>query len=403
MTDFILQSNESSALLRTLNSSSVVDLSYGIKPSYPILAKQYRQIQSNNSLSGTIAGQEVVFNLNKSQFFRNMEIRSVLTMSTTNAGLTVPMGLDLFDRIELRSNNKVIYTMSSAYIKSRVRASPINVQQAVIRRAMPLDSTSYAIAATTNWTSGTIALFTPVFCPFFEGDTQNFDLNFYEQLQLVCRVNTTAGMQIESAITALSCTAWVWNYIPDPKYYEYLRSKNQKPSVPLTMLTYNTYTESFVMTNTGTNTVKLNVNYPCFNMYFFLRDTTVTLAQTAGNITSFDFSVGGTKLLESVPWLVSDYETELMGSCPLIPTNATAVSRVTDLLGIRVLNFGLKPHDRTVNSGAISFNQINYPSLTINHTTLGTAANYSLFVVYEYWNMLTLDSSNGSVAISLSN
>lgn len=407
MTDFIIQSNESSALLRTLNAGEVQDLSYGIKPSYPILSKQYREIRSNNTIS-TPAGSEVVFNLNKSMFLRNLQIRSVLTgVSTTLNSLTVPLGLDLFDRIELRSNNKVIYTMSSAYIKARVDKSPINVQQAIYRRALPLDSTTYAVSLSTGWTAGTICTFTPVFCPFFEETMQNFDLNFYEQLQLVCRVNTTTGMQLASALTAMTSTLWCWTWLPDPKYYEYLRSKNQKPSQPLTMLTYNTYTETFPMSSLTSNTVKLNVNYPVSHMWFYLRNITSALtgSETTGAIaiTSFDLSVGGTKLLESVPWLVSDYECALSGACPIVCTDATAISRRRDIDAIRVVNFGLKPHDYTVNSGACSFNQINYPSLTINHPSLTTASNWVLVVCYQYWNMLTLDSSNGSVAISLSN
>ncbi len=409
MADLILQSNEASALLRTLNNGEKEDLSYGIKLPYPILTVQHKNIIPNQG-SGTIAnpaGATFTFNTNKSQLWNGMQIRSVLTASDTANSLTTPHGLTLFDSIEIRSNNKVIFTQSDAYTFARSQNSPIHVVEAIHRRALPMDSTTHEISvASGSWTSGAVAVFTPVFCPFFESTEQSFDLNFYEQIQVVCRVNTTARMNLTNSLTAMSCSAWVDTWVPDLKDYEELRSKNQNPSRPLTMLTYNTYTERFTPTSDTVNTVKLGLNYPVANMYFYMRNT--TLAATAGTaaylatITSFDFSVGGTKVYESMPPIVANYNSELRGACPIIPTSGTAVSRLGVGSRIVCLPFGLKPHDRTMNTGAVSFAQINTPTLTINTPTGVTAANFEIVVCSEYWNLLTLDAT-GIVSISLSN
>ena len=81
MTSQIIQSNNTSEILRSLQELSSTDRSMGYQmpPSYPILAKTCREIQSNNVVSGAAAGQEVVFNVNKAMLLRNMQIRKAFS------------------------------------------------------------------------------------------------------------------------------------------------------------------------------------------------------------------------------------------------------------------------------------------------------------------------------------
>lgn len=410
MTDFVLSSNQSSVILRNLEEREVKDLSYDVGASYPILAKQYREIQPNNTSVVTYGG-EIAFNLNKSMLLRDMMIRTSFTSTTTSYPITMPIGLNMYEWIQLRTNNKVIMQISDAYLLARTHQCSQAKQLAIYRRALPLLSTTEVPTLTL-----TPVTYTPVFCSFFEDIRNSFDLNFYEQLSLVCKVNSQGRGGFLYGATSVSATLWVWSYRPDDKFYDLLRAKNQSPSKPLTMLTYNTYTESQVLTSTTQNTMRLNVNFPVFNTYIMIKATSTAMLAQQVKIDSFTFSVGGTKLLESVPFLVADWESASTGSSSLIPSNYTAqaagglpayISSVSNDSKVICINWGIEPWNRVNNSGAVSFAQINYPSIVVNTTAANltgltgysVVGDFTLTVVNEYWQVLSLDSTNGSCNI----
>jgi hypothetical protein len=394
MTDFILKSNQSSVILRNLEERAVKDLSYDVGESYPILAKQYRELQPNNT-AAVVSGGEIVFNINKAMLLRDMQIKTTFTTTTTSLAVTTNVGINMYEWIQLRTNNKVILTMSDAYIWARTQQCGEAKQNAIFRRSLPLAPTTEV--PTLGLTSVT---YTPVFSSFFETVNNAFDLNFYEQMSLACKVNTSVRGGFIGDMASVTATLWVWTYLPDEKFYNLLRAKNQNPSKPLTMLAYNTYTESQVCTSLTQNTMRLNVNYPVFNTYIMVRSGTAALAGIQFKIDSFELSLGGTKLLESVPYLIANWESSSAGASSLQTTSVTATTH--DDSKCIAINWGMEPWNRVNNSGAVSFAQINYPTVTVNTQTLTTAASYSIYVVHEYWQVLQLDAQSGSVNIAVS-
>jgi hypothetical protein len=397
MTDFILSSNESSVILNSLNERKTKDLSYSVGESYPILAKQYRELQPNNT-SAVISGGEIVFNINKQNLLRDMQIKTTFTTTTTSIGVTTNIGLNMYEWIQLRTNNKVILTMSDAYIWARTQQCGEAKQNAIFRRSLPLAATTELPAL-----SLTAVTYTPVFSSFFENVASSFDLYFYEQLSLACKVNTSTrgGFVGDIATNSVNATLWVWTYRLDAKADAMLKAKNQSISKPLTMLCYNTYTESQVCTSTTQNTMRLNVNYPVFNTYIMIRSGTAALAGIQFKIDSFELSLGGTKLLENVPYLVANWESCSAGASSLQTTSTTATTY--DDSKCIAINWGMEPWNRVSNSGAVSFAQINYPTITVNtQNTMTPAASYTIYVVHEYWQVLQLDATNGSVNIAIS-
>jgi hypothetical protein len=395
MTDLVIQSNQSSVILRSLADAVQPDLAYEIPPSFPILAKTYREIQPiNQPGNGAPEGKEVAFNLNKANLWRDCMAKTAFTQ-TTGTVVTQHIGLSLFEKIEIRSNNKVIMTMSDSYILARTQQCTEAKANAIYRRALPLAPITEL--PTTGVSSVT---YTPVFSSFFERVENAFDLNFYEQIQLVFKFNTAAAMGTDALLTA-TMTLWVWTYKLDDSAYDMLRSKNQNPSRPLNMLCYNTFTESrsLIGTETTTCSFRLNTNYPVFNSYVMIKATTAAGVAALHRIESFDFEVGGTKLLESVPNLVGNWESEKHGASALIATAVGDQDR-TDTKCI-ALNWGMSPMDRVENTGAVSFNQINFPQVTLRYTALAAPLNFKVVVVHEYWQIVSLDSANGSVGITV--
>lgn len=411
MTDQIINSNQSSVILRTLADAETMDLSYEIAPSYPLLAKQYREITANGgAVNQSMNGQEIAFNITKSMLLRDLMIKTTFTTTTTTIDNKQYVGLNMFEWIQLRTNNKVILTISDAYIQARTEHSPEYLKNGIYRRALCLTATTEVLNATSTAASCT---YTPVFSSFFDDIRNAFDLNFYEQLSLNCKFNTTvkAGI-VPTTLTIGTPTLWVWTYRPDDKYYDLLRSKNQNPSRPLNMLCINTFTERQVCTSTTANTMRLNVNYPVIRTYVMVRPVVASLKGQCAKIDSVDFYVGGTKLLESVPHCVANWESSKFGASGskllTIGTNDNNGTFAAGTFGFDdsrciCFDWSLKPHDRLSCSGAISFSQINYPQITVNTQSLSTASNYEICVVHEYWNIISCDSSNGSVNISVSN
>lgn len=410
--DQIIQSNQSSVILRSLADSEVQDLSYEISPSYPILASQFRELQPTSGSFGAMNNQEISFNINKSALLQDLMIRTQFVTATALTTSVTSMqypGLCMFEQIQIKTNNKVIMTLSDAAIKAMVDHMPEHKKLGVMRRAMPLLATTELL--NTDSTAATVT-YTPLFASFFESVKNAFDLSFYEQLSVSCKFNTLAKAGFAGASCTLSnATLWVWTYRPDDKYYDLLRSRNQNITRPLNMLIFNSFCERQTCTSTTQNVMRLNVNYPVFKTFVMLTPTAtgVALLQQAAKIDSVEFSVGGTKLIEACPYNVANWKSDKSGASPLKPvsigTNNNAGTltygvTVSDASRSICFDWGLEPQNWLSNSGAISFSQINYPQITVNHQAI-TAANYEVVVVHLYWNILTLDSTNGSCQISI--
>lgn len=397
--DLILESNRSSVILSSLAKADVVDTSYFIEDSYPLLAKTYRKSAPTNpsTISAVVMNnQEISFNLNKSMLLRDALIKTSFTTTTTSMGAIYP-GIKMFDTIQIKTNNKVLFNITDVGIKSWYEQQNGGVLSFLTRAALPLTDVTEVLNATST---AATHCYTYLPCSFFDSVRNNLDLNFYEQVTVTCRFSTPARAGFPTTVTLSNCDIWTWLWRPDDKYYDMLRSKNQNPSKPLNMLTWNTFTERYICTGLTQNTMRLNCNYPVFKTVIRLNPVTTALAGSEMKIDSFSFTVGGTEVITSAQKLVADLEKTRKGAASMICSSATALVR-DDKQGVTI-DWGMDPHDWTYNSGAVSFSQLNYPQFVVNHQTLTTAADYELSVVHFYFNVLTLDSTNGSIIISTS-
>ena len=112
------------------------------------------------------------------------------------------------------------------------------------------------------------------------------------------------------------------------------------------------------------------------------------------------FTVGGTDLITTDPYLMTNWISDKSGSSALKPTSVSAVAY--DDSRCLCFDWGLDPQNRLSCSGAISFSQVNYPVITLTHQTLGANPEYyEIQVVHEYFNILSLDNMSGSVQITV--
>ncbi len=135
------------------------------------------------------------------------------------------------------------------------------------------------------------------------------------------------------------------------------------------------------------------------NTYISLQNKSTTTPAFAAEarINSFTFAIQGTSILENVPRMVGNYETEKAGSSVIIPTSATALA-MKDRSGV-VIHWGKDTRDRTYNSGGISFSTVNYSSASVNSESV-IAADTDLVVCHEYIQLMSLDGANGIIQVA---
>ncbi len=412
MSDLILESNRSSVILSSLAKAEVKDVSYDMLPSYPILTKRHQLITKNGSLAADpVGGQEVTFLINKSMLWRGAIVEHRYTPGA-NIPATVFPGITLVDYIQIKSNNKVLFNISGQAYRGWLENQPESVKTMAFKMAMPLVPTTEL----PKIDAGAVPLvsYTMIPCSFFDAVMSNFDLNFYEQISVVVKyVSSFNVANIPTSATLTDSKLWIFLWRPDDKYYDMLRSKNQNPSKPLNMLTWNTYTETFTPASGSTsNEVRLNCNYPVFKSVVRIVPllTNVTDGAYVNGVNvpiqTLKFSIGGNEVLTNIPVSISAFEKSAYGgaSCliPLIVGAAGVTMGIDQNQGV-TLDFGMEPNNWVSNSGAVSFSQLNYPTITVTHTALTTGTQYQILVTHFYWNIMTLQSNNGSVQISVAN
>lgn len=396
MSDILIQAAKESVILTSLDNARKTDLSYQQSHNYPLVSKQLLEVQPNIAVSGAPAGKEVLFTLPRYGIMTNLLLKNNITVLTA-CNISHAVGLCLYETIELRSHNRVIVSNSDAYLRVRVDNAPIEKSFALTRRAIMSDNLTGVVKAT-SWTNETC--FTPFFCSFFENPRNYLDLNFCEQLQLRCVFNSTARMGTDYALSAATVTLFLWYYNMESVALSQLRAKNFAADVPLNMLTYDTYTETGTLaTGTTSTTINLNVNNACFATHVFLRNNTSGEAALAP-ISLITSKMGGRTLYDAIPNLVMSYEQDMKGSTGIQSTfgSDTAISKIA-VKPISIY-WGLEVGERSWNSGAVSFHNINTPQLVITHADPTTVTDY--YVVSEFWTITTINPADGKVEISAS-
>ena len=392
MSDLAIQSCESSGLINVLTESKVQNLSYAIKSSFPILVPQTREIQPQQAISGSPHGRETVFYLNRSQMLKNLLLKVQFTKAGGTVVLTNKIGLQVAEWIEIRSNGKTITRLSSAAIRALVAVMGEEAKMAVQRRALPLVPATGVLSGASDTSFLT---YCPIFSHWFDQAESSLDLGFVEQISVVVRwASAGTVMGLDSDMTSISPTLFVWNWQSDSAYNDYLRSQNFKAGSFLNQLGWNTYTESFTATNGATtHNVRLRNNYPVKAIHYAL----LTSGGVLKRIDSSTLRFGGISLCESINRLELNYDKELQGCSANEMTSITAVARQDKEFVSIPLSLDVK--NRTYNSGCTSFNDLNSVELTITHESASTGDN--IVVVVEYLQFVSINE-NGIISVSQS-
>jgi hypothetical protein len=415
--DLALQSNKQSLLMNALIAEGARDLEYVTAKNYPIAAMpEIREIRPRGNTTITSPNnQEVIFDLNKYQYLTSLMIRTAVTKT---AGHDNPQGkfygLTMYEQITIRTMNRVLQTLSDSFIRARTDNLPDEHKMAVLRRALMQVPTTEVVAGV-DATSG--VTYTPVYSQFFDSPRNYLNLSFLEQLQVTARFNAAGTNGSNVVWDTATPTLMVGSWLPELSYSQMLEAKNYGKL--LTMQCYNSMKQIVdVATGTAGTTgslqtslqAKLFTNSAVFNIHYALVNkqaiSDAGLATTLANIDTVDLQFSGISCFGVLPNSVVNYKKEQTASCNQL-VGATTVARVqpdggtASYTGWSTIPLGLNTvAERGFSTGAVSFSNVNFPTLNLTYPSI-TAASFQLEVVYEFWNLITINEQ-GMMLVSAS-
>ena len=399
MSNLVIASNVQSPLLSGLVEKEQADISYVMDQSYPLMSKTVQIIPPRGGVSVPVASKEIVFDITRMSFLRDLQIQTIFDSGATAVPTTLPLGLFLFNEINIRSANRVLMTASDSYILGRTHSSPIAKCAAIYKRAYPLSQTTHLPVADAGVK---LVCYTPVFNAFCERDPRNFfNLRHYESLQVSARFNTLADMNLAAGSTfdSVECNLIVSTVDYDDKTYKLLLAKNSPMETPTQFLAYNTIKESVACAVGTSQMIKVNSQYPAFNTYVMIRDGTSSPATEEGriDIKSVSIRVNGVSLLENIPRIVMEYDDDCNFGSVGICGNGTGTTVRMISKKVMCIHWGLEM-SRTFCSGAFAMVGTNDVKITVESSVACTTAE-RLIYVNEYYQMLSFDNTTSSVQI----
>ena len=417
----IILANLESPLLDALNKTNKTDIAYTLQENFPNLAINKYTLSPNPVGATTgldISGSTITFQLPRNGILCNLTVESTIVNGlvlntpaiTGDATHQQPsyLGLSLFSRIDLLSNNVILATQSDSYLRVRTETADLVKALRVKKITRAFSTDKYTLASA--WaTTVAIVTYTPVYFSLFERVESMLDLSFVQNLVLQLTVNTFANMGLAGSLTSITPLLHAKYFTLGANDTLALRARNYGSGNPYLALGYSTYTETAQLAD-GLTTVNL---YPqcqnaVFRTHIYLKNRNTNMQLAIKNLT---VSMAGVNIMNNIPTVVMQYEQEFWQGGGLLSFDQYQTSLLT---GGTVTNpivymgrgdnepvsiyWGLQP-DRTYNSGAVSYHNIT--NLTFTLTTAATSTT-DYYIVHEFYQMLAVNASSGDVSVSAS-
>ena len=420
MSHLVIASNVQSPLLSGLVAVSQEDVSYTIRPSAPLLAKNTKIIQSRNPVVGAPASKEVVIDITRQGFLREMQIQTVFTLpavsATGNLGLDalqkVYLGLNMYSEVNLRTANKVLVPLSDFYIRCRPQDSEVNKSVAIHDRALiKLRATETRLPDAGAQAAGVeFVTYTPVFSPFTENDIHNlFNLRQYESLSLSCRFNTNErmGLPVNHYITGAQVFGVISTVEYDDRTYKLILAENSALDRPTQFYGYGSVTErESCKPATNINSIKIPYDYPMTKTYTGVLDGAAPVASASGAnlkpVTNVMIKINGEILLDTMPTSCVNYEVDQYGgsagiTCPSGPATVTSVQYMDATQKAVVIRWGMDANN-TYCSGAFALVGANSVQIFLTTAANTTVDDYIIYSA-QVANIINFDNVSSTASV----
>lgn len=403
---------------------------------YPNLSRQRVVIspQGPLTISATdIGGQQQTYTLPQFGLIQDLWVQTTVTTAGNNNPILVgnqiaetgnteyyqtsPLGLGMFQLIQLMSNNRQICSMTDQSLRARVDSLPMAKGLAAKYRTRAFSSTDGRTLATV-WSANSVTTYVPIYFSFWENLMSGQDLSLIQQLQLVLTWNTTANAGYVAAIDSATTYLIMDYYNLSNDELALYRSLNYNPAGTYNALSYDVYQETPITLGNNLTTYTFNCN--CQNAVYatavYLRNTTYN---TLLPITSLTITMAGRVIYSVIPDLIFSKDQDCWGGAGLlnIDTSNTAavVGELTENYTSLQLNplitlnslkptwiwWGLEP-GHTFNAGAISLHNISNFQITATFASTSTGGTTQMCVVHHLYTLFNVNPQDGAVSVSVS-
>jgi hypothetical protein len=359
-------------------------------------------------------------------------------------------GWYMYKDITLQTHNKRIQQLTPEYLHMRAKALPQERRKAAENRArdkmVSEDLLTTGAGDVADTTSNALELYTD--CPFsFSERPQNFlDTRFVENLEVVATSNkidayggrfssfdqkgvrtgavNLSGGEGKNADSSPILVCYFIN--PTEELYRAYQERNFTLERPLTMLWYDVFVESPELskaveaTKDLVITKKLDCNNLVFATHILVTKEESAFADQANYLTLAEFqsysnqasyhmpiknvSMKGTSrsLVDTSGFELMTIDQEAFGRTSEMQS-ANGINETDQRDCIYTIHWGLDG-SRTSCSGALSLKNIAAPeiSVTIPSAALTTAKKYQLKVFHEFFQLVSIQGSDGRVSVGVS-
>lgn len=399
-TSFQLMSNEDSPLRRALDKElGITDISYALPAkNFGSMAKGHVSTNPSVAISGAPASQRATFPVARYAFPHIVFAETSLTTASNLEANTTNLGERIYNKIALRSGSKTIQEYDQHALHAFIRDCEPGKNALFSYMTQCFDS-NYTISY--SFSSNTVTTFTPLFFVWDDSieSKVGMDLRSLEPLEIELTFATQAQARLAGALTAATPKLHMFYFDVAPRTYAAIRAKQLKPSVPMNIFTWSTYTDYKAITNGDTSTVvDINVNYLVSKSYVMIVDE-VSAAANANSkpkgVYKLSLSVSGATLYENLPGplCLADAANADRGLFSCSGAGAITSDAASPTI---MLDWGLVGKSRAFPDGGLSFNGLISPQLTVYHADPGTTTA-KVFVVHVYNTLLNVNPGDGTI------
>jgi hypothetical protein len=225
---------------------------------------------------------------------------------------------------------------------------------------------------------------------------ENFiDLAFIEPLTVSFTTNSGSGIAPNCVLSSLEISLQIITSIPEAKSYYELKQKQFSISEPLAMLWKNEYREQpITVVASGTTVSFPDVLLKCNK----LCRSTIVQCYLQGSPAAY-YPLVKLELLSMNETLyeADHYEMSVMAKRPW---NQFLHSLNTGVDYCYEINYDLNGNFISCD-GALGFKNLNTPTLTCSFSGVTSGSTYVLSIIHNYWNVINISGTDGSIIRSL--
>ena len=426
MTSILLNSTENSATVQVVNDSTKADLSYEVKPPLPELFVGTPLKVQPYSAPSTLENNYITYQIPKEGCFQDsmIELRFSIIAGVNGADDNFFLddgwsGLELIDRIELRTSSITLQTFHGESMRARVKNMPLNKKISVLKNAALRTVAGDALVAhDTKVPAGASAGYSvsiPIFNFMTEQGNMLEALRCYlpkvEQLYIYVHFRPLVSMRFNAdalitSVPYVSAYLYMNRLTMSQKTTNEIVSKNSTASADqskgiIMAYDYQRFTKALdtVTTTTFTHTITQAIR----RTWIFLQPITGAGSSDLCNIDTITIDLNGTKLIDAEKRRMINYNSEVGDNCLLTikPYTATPDALILDKFTPVCIDWCKFPEMYNLFSGVVSFSQIPNVGITITYPTVTTATNYNMVVVHETVSTISLTEQGYFVLTSM--